>query len=179
MQTAEQRVKMAAELLDTLADAGLTMAEMTAVTGFVADQLEKYAADGGDPIELLTADRDKQASLLSFAAGLPVMEVGGSVLNKALSLGETVAGKAIDTGMKYAPLTIGAGLALPVLAGYGLGHGTGTLTDNGDEMVRAIHQRELVSMLRENARLADQQRAVEEQRQQQIAARRRPRRITV
>lgn len=179
MNLAEQRAKLAADLLGTLVDAGLTRPEMVQMLKFSADVMEKLAAEGKS-----LDDLDKQASagnLFAALSSMVPMDAIGSIaskgLDKVLGAGEKIVGSGIDTGMKYAPLIAGASLAVPALGGYALGHGMGTATDHGDEMVRSIHQREIVSLLRENARLAEQTRLVEEQRQKQLSSGRRARRF--
>jgi len=178
MSTAEQRAKLAADMLGTLVDAGLSRQEMISMLSFSADVLEKQASQGKT---LDTMELDKQSGLFGALAGaLPIDAIKDIALrgaDKVFGLGERVVGSALDTTMKYSPLIAGAALATPVIAGYAAGHGIGTGSDNGDEMVRSIHQRELVSMLRENARLAEQTRLVEEQRQKQLAGKKRPRRF--
>lgn len=154
----EQYSKIAAEVIESLVNRGLSHAEVDVMCKFAADVIEMVEQTGGDTSVLFSDDQDKVANVLLDA----IASGGGKALEGLWGFGTRLAEKGVDAGIKYAPLAFGAGLALPALAGYAAGHGTGTLTDQPEETVRSIQQRELVDLLEENARAAKRQRLVEE-----------------
>ena len=154
----EQYSKVAAEVIESLVNRGLSHGEVDAMCKFAADVITMVEEAGGDPVELFSGDQDKVANVLLDA----IASGGGKALEGLWGFGTRMAEKGVDAGIKYAPLAVGAGLALPALAGYAAGHGAGTLTDQPEETVRSIQQRELVALLEENARAAKQQRLIEE-----------------
>jgi hypothetical protein len=154
----EQYTKMAAELLDTLIGRGLSHAEIDAVCKFAADVITAVEMSGGDPAELFDPDMDKvSTAVLEAAAG-----AGGRILDGIWGTSGKLLEKGLDAGIKYSPLALVAGLAVPTLAGYAAGRSAGTLTDQPEETVRAIQQRELVALLEENARNARQRKLIDE-----------------
>ena len=164
--------KTAADVIEALVANGMTHHEVSVVCKFAADVITAIEAAGGDPTELFSEDQDKVANVLLDA----IAGAGGKALDGIWGFGTRMAEKGVDAGIKYAPLTIGAGLAVPALAGYAAGHGMGTLTDQPEETVKSIQQRELVALLEENARAARQQQQIEEGRTA-LTPRRKRRRI--
>lgn len=164
--------KTAADVIESLVASGLTHREVNVVCKFAADVITAVEAAGGDPTELFSEDQDKVANVVldTIAAG------AGKLLDSAWGVGGRLLEHGVGAGLKYAPLVAGAGLAVPALAGYAAGHGMGTLTDQPEETVKSIQQRELVALLEENARAARQQHLIEEGRTA-LTPRRKRRRI--
>jgi len=170
------RAEYVSTCLSEWIDKGMTLDEMTKVSGLIADVFEKMDADGKDIAEEMT----KLANPAAAAAASPA---AGGFLDAALGLipaglaATGVAGlpgklmsSAVDVGTSAAK-SLGGYLPLALIGGplaaYGLGsYGGRMLASNMDESstaVKSLKNREILKALRDETARLNAGRQTEEQ----------------
>lgn len=166
----EHRTKLAAQLLQSLTDSGLTFEETDALLKYAVSLIDSAERRGIDPTLLADEDMDKVA----YGFIEPTVNAIGGLVAGAANKTTGLLADVGRTAVKQVPTALAAGLAIPTAGAYFLGRHLAQQTDNPEERIRAIQQREIVNLLEENARIARQQQQIEEGRTALTPTRKRP-----